>query len=405
MAIPFPPLQGTSEPVMRLAYLGTHPIQYQAPLLRRVAAERDIYLKAFFASDISLGSFQAGFETPIRWDVPLLDGYEYEFLPAFGSRGQISFWQPISYGFASRLKAARIDALWVHGYMRWHHWVAMATAKRLGIRVLIRDDATLISRIRRKSRLASKRAFFALLSKFVDGFLAVGTRNRDYFLNYGIQDRRIFSVPWAVDNQFFQVQAREAAIRRDTFRAELGIEYGRPIILFAGKLVPRKRPGDLLEAWARLALQVDRRQMPYLLFVGDGKLRGELEARASNLGCSSVRFVGFKNQTELPAYFDLCDVFVMPTVFEPWGLIVNEVMNAGKAVIASDQVGCVPDLVRHDYNGIVFKAGDVADLTRALRYILADPLRCREMGRRSLQIINRWSFEEDVEGLRTALNI
>src|ERR1700682_6532248 len=110
MAIPFPPLQGTSEPVMRIAYLGTHPIQYQAPLLRRIAREPDIHLTVFFASDISTRSFfDAAFRQSIQWDVPLLEGYEYEFLPAFGRKGRISFCQPMNYGLTSRLKAGRFD--------------------------------------------------------------------------------------------------------------------------------------------------------------------------------------------------------------------------------------------------------------------------------------------------------
>ena len=118
-----------------------------------------------------------------------------------------------------------------------------------------------------------------------------------------------------------------------------------------------------------------------------------------------MRFLGFKNQSELPAYYDLCDLFVMPTVFEPWGLVVNEVMNAGRAVIVSDQVGCAPDLVRDGNNGFIYQAGNVADLHRVLRIALADPVRLKDMGRRSLDIINRWSFEDDVQGLRDALGL
>ena len=92
-------------------------------------------------------------------------------------------------------------------------------------------------------------------------------------------------------------------------------------------------------------------------------------------------------------------------IFYALPLGVNEVMNAARAIIVSDRVGCVPDLVCNGENGFVFKAGDVADLSRVLREALASPARCAEMGRRSLAIINRWSFEEDVTGLRAALAI
>src|SRR5260370_41751959 len=112
----------------------------------------------------------------------------------------------------------------------------------------------------------------------------------------------------------------------------------------------------------------------FLLYIGEGHLRNQLEARATALGLDSVKFLGFKNQSELPAFYDMCDLFVMPTVYEPWGLVVNEVMNARRAVVISDEVGCAPDLVENGINGLVFRARDVADLSRALAEILADPI-------------------------------
>ena len=116
-----------------------------------------------------------------------------------------------------------------------------------------------------------------------------------------------------------------------------------------------------------------------------------------------MRFLGFKNQTELPAYYDLCDVFVLPSVYEPWGLVVNEVMNAGRAVIVSDQVGCGPDLVRNGENGFIFRAGDIGDLAEALTKVLENRERCRLLGRNSLKIMAAWGLEEDILGLKTAL--
>lgn len=391
---------------MRLAYLATHPIQYQAPLLRRIAVEPDIHLKVFFASDVSLRSFiDPGFKRSIQWDTPLLDGYKYEFLPAVGPKEHVSFWRPMNYGLASRLKAERFDALWVHGYMRWHHWAAMVTARRLGMKVLIRDEATATSSLRGMLKRKLKRPFFFWLRRIADEFIAIGSLNAEYYREHGVPDAHIFMVPYAVDNAFFQVRALECAGQRGHLRAELGLEPERPVILYAGKMNVRKRPADLLDAYARLSPDGQSEPRPYLLYAGDGEIKRELEGKAAATGWKSIRFLGFLNQSELPAYYDLCDVFVMPTVFEPWGLVVNEVLNAGKPVIASDQVGCVPDLVRDGVNGFIFKAGDVVDLARALRDILADPQRCTEMGRRSLEIINRWSFEEDVQGLRAALGL
>jgi glycosyltransferase involved in cell wall biosynthesis len=237
----------------------------------------------------------------------------------------------------------------------------------------------------------------------VDGFLTIGEYNHKYYLHHGALPKRLFSMPYCVDNAFFQEKALAVSANREQLRASLGLTPGRPIILYASKMTERKCPGDLLEAYIRMSSDGQREPHPYLLFIGDGELRSALEARASRLGWNSVRFLGFKNQTELPRYYDLCDVFVLPSVQEPWGLVVNEVMNVARAVIVSDEVGCSPDLVKPGGNGHIFKAGDVSDLHNALSTVLGSPEKTRAMGQRGFEIINHWGFREDIAGLRRAL--
>jgi glycosyltransferase involved in cell wall biosynthesis len=392
------------QPKIRLAYLVTHPIQYQAPLLSRIAADPGIDLMVFFCSDFSLKSFlDQSFGKIIAWDVPLVGGYRHEILPALGRQDRLSFWRPFNYGLASRLCKSNYDVLWVHGYNRWFHWLAMAWAKMRGLKVLVRDEATLISAPRYRPKQLIKKIFFRILRNLVDGFLTIGRLNTDYYRFYGIAADRIFLVPYAVDNQFFQDKAIAASRSREQLREELGLEPGRPIILFVSKLSKVKRGADLLEAYMQMSPDRAMEPHPYLLFIGDGDQRKTLEARAGTVNWSSIKFLGFKNQTELPRYYDLCDVLVLPSVFEPWGLVVNEAMNAGRAVVVSDRVGCGPDLVKSGENGYIFKAGNAADLSQALCKVLEKRKKCRVMGRKSLEIINGWSFEEDLLGLRKAL--
>ena len=140
------------------------------------------------------------------------------------------------------------------------------------------------------------------------------------------------------------------------------------------------------------------------MMVGEGDRHAALREQAKSLEIEqSIRFAGFRNQSELPRFYDLCDVFVLPSLLEPWGLVVNEVMNAGRAVIVSDQVGAAADLVHDGENGLVFPAGNVGRLADALRQILSDPERCRRMGERSRQIIGAWGFQQDLEGLKRAI--
>ena len=389
---------------IRLAYLVTHPIQYQAPLLRRIAAEPGIDLTVFFCSDFSLQSYlDPCFGKFIAWDIPLTGGYRHEILPSLGRKDRLSFWRPFNYGLARRLSRGNFDVLWVHGYNRWFHWLAMAWAKIRGLKVLVRDEATLISASRHKLKRLAKRLFFVILRNLGDGFLAIGTLNARYYRSYGIAADRIFYVPYAVDNVFFREKARVAARDRERLRRELGLSPGRPIILYASKLSEVKRGVDLLEAYIQMSPDQVQEPHPYLIFIGEGDRRKALERRAGTMNWSSIKFLGFRNQTELPGYYDLCDVLVLPSAFEPWGLVINEVMNAGRAVVVSDQVGCGPDLVRSGENGYVFQAGDITGLRQALVNLLSDPQKCRALGRKSLEIIDKWGIEEDVAGLKVAL--
>jgi glycosyltransferase involved in cell wall biosynthesis len=211
-------------------------------------------------------------------------------------------------------------------------------------------------------------------------------------------------MPYCVDNEYFRSRAVEASLRREELRKELDLKPDTGIILYASKFQPRKRPDDLLEAYRRMLPRFEQERAPYLLFVGEGELRPQLEKIASAQGLERVRFLGFRNQSELPALFDLCDVFVLASMAEPWGLVVNEVMNASRAVIVSDQVGCGPDLVHNGDNGFIVPAGDCDALARALYDTVGNLANARRMGEASRRIISSWSFEQDIAGLCEALD-
>ncbi len=391
---------------LRLAYFETHPIQYRAPLLRRIAQERDIDFTAFFSSDLSMRAYHdSGFGVSVEWDIPLLDGYPYEFLPRIGDSRRIGVARPLNWGIFSRLRRGNFDAVWVFGYNRLACINAIVAARFLGIPVILRAESHLYDRPRTARTLAVKRLLAPLLRSSVSCVLPIGQANQDYWRQYLGADFPMALMPYAVDNEFFRRRALEAAPRREELRRELSLEPGRPIVLYASKLQARKRCIDLVEAWLRLAPTPDVDPPAYLLIVGDGEERIALESRVRRSGLSSIRFLGFRNQTELPRYFDLCDIFVLPSIHEPWGLIVNEVMNAERPVIVTDQVGCQPDLVHHGLNGFVYPALDVAALASCVRQLIADPALRASMGENSLRIIARQSFEEDVAGLRRALSM
>ena len=393
---------------IRLAYLVSHPIQYQTPLLRRIAEEPDIDLTVFFGSDFSVRGYRdAGFGVGVKWDIPLLDGYKYEFLPKLRDRGNASFASPVNYGLVGRLRGesgdAAFDALWVHGYSTVNAMQGIVAAKALGIPVLLRAESWLGDRRRSGLKLAMKKLFFLGLKQMVDGVLPIGTLNAEYWRYYLGDGVDQFSVPYAVDNVAFAQRARDAKAGRAALLEELELDPMRPVILFAGKLQTRKHCDHLIEAYKRLSPATGEEPHAQLVIVGDGEERVALERQAAATGFNGIRFCGFRNQSELPRFFDLATVFVLPSRHEPWGLIVNEVMNAARAVIVSDDVGAAPDLIEDGVNGCVYPVGDVDALADALCRVLETPGAAEAMGQRAFERIHTWSFEQDVLGLRQAL--
>src|SRR5277367_4287727 len=217
---------------LRLAYVVSHPIQYQAPLLRRLAQQPDIDLTVFFWSNHSIiGYADRGFGgVEVKWDVPLLEGYKSEFRPLIRRSNEVSLTAPINRGVFKALRRGKFDAVWLHGYWNLNSFLTMAAAKVLDIPVLLRAESTLIDFERSTYRLFIKKVFFSILKSFVSAVLPVSTLNRQYWTYYLGDKFPAFMMPYAVDNEYFQRASRDASLARETFRRQLGIEAGRPII-------------------------------------------------------------------------------------------------------------------------------------------------------------------------------
>jgi glycosyltransferase involved in cell wall biosynthesis len=372
---------------LKFLYALPQPVQYQSPLVRHLVAG-GLDLEVVYARD-EQPFFDPEFNREVAWDLPLREGYASTVLDGGGDRASLCRRLMV------HARSAGAQAIWAHGWSQPMDLAAWDVAARLHLPLLIRGDSTLQGRRGGPLRRWLHRQIYRRRFRRVAACLAVGSWNADFYRAYGVTEERIFSVPYAVDNVFFQRRAAEARPYRAALRRKLGLSDDRPIVLFCGKLIAKKDAATLIRAMAQEPAQ--------LLVVGDGELRSPLEALAAELLPGRACFAGFCNQSELPALYDLADLFVIPSTYEPFGLVVNEVMNAGKPVIASDRVGCWPDLVRPGVNGAVFPAGDAAALAAALRPFLLDPALCERAGQASLEIINRWSFAEDLAGIRRAL--
>ena len=368
---------------MRLLYLVSHPIQYQAPLLRFISDDPNIQLKVLFENmDSVVGYYDAGFETNITWDTDLTNGYEYYHVKSIS---EINVHLMVT------------DALWLHGWDTVLKRRALHSAWKYEVPVLMRGENTISAMPDGKAlRGLVKRLYLHRVFNRCAGFLCIGSDNREYYSTHGVRQQQLFDMPYAIDNESFSKSARES---ENNLLDSFNLEYGRPIILFAGKFLRRKNPAMLLDACRLMNRKIARD--PYLLFVGRGEEEKKLRKIAGELDW--VRFLGFRNQSELPAIYAMADVFVLPSQCEPWGLAVNEAMACGTAVISTDECGCSADLV-DDTVGRLIPAGDREALGAAIEEVLADSERCSAMGRAASKRISSWGFVEDLGGLKEALN-
>lgn len=385
----------------RVAYLVSHPIQYQAPLLRRLAAHPEVALHVYYMDDQGARlHHDAEFGVAFQWDVPLLDGYRWTVLHNRSPWPRADhFARFVHPEIVATLGRERYDALIVHGYAHATDWLAFFGARRSGTPILLRGESTLLGR-RSGWAAGAKRWALRRLLRRVEATLAIGRLNREFYRAQGVPEARIFSVPYAVDNETFGVEADRWRPLRRELRGELGLPPDLPVVLYVGKLIGRKRPLDLLEAYARVV----GGHPAALVFLGEGAERPRLEAEIARRKLSGVSITGFVNQGEIGRYYAAADVLVLPSSHEPWGLVLNEAMCFGLPVIASDAVGAAPDLVRVGENGFVYSVGDVPALADALRRLLADPGARARMGARSRDIVRTFSYDADIQGILEALH-
>lgn len=382
--------------VYKLAWIASHPIQYQTPLFRALAEHKQIDLTVYFCSRHGLDeSHDPGFNISFAWDLDLLSGYRYRFLRNLGSGAGPDHNMGVFTPSIASVFFENYDAVVSSGWASVNHWITWAGAALTRTPLLLRGEANGLSGVQGIKRHLKRMALRLLFSR-VAGCLTIGTLNTRYLRSLQIPDAKMFLTPYAVENSRFQYVRRS---ERTAIRRKCGITTDAPLFLFAGKLIPIKRPFDVLQAF----LQARTHQPMAIAFAGDGVLRPALEAFAKEHNLTDVHFLGFQNQSDIPACYAMSDAFVLPSEQEPWGLVVNEAMCCGLPVIASESVGCVPDLVHNGRNGFTYVAGDIETLARSMTELAGSPALLDDFGQESLRIINKWTIDAAVNGIVESL--
>lgn len=378
---------------LRLAVVATHPVQYYAPLYRRLAAEPGVDLEVLFAHRPTAEDQGRGFGVAFQWDVDLTSGYEHRWLRNTAKQPSASTFDGCDTPeVADVVRDGGYDAVLLMGWHAKSYWQAMRGARAGRVPMLVRGDSHLADD-RLPKRLVKRMLYPIFLSRFA-ACLSVGTRSDEYFRYYGA--RRVVRSSHFVDNAFFASRAEALVAERVALRAAWGLDDDALVLLFAGKLVPQKRPIDLVRAVARSG-----RSDVQALVAGAGALAAEMEQEAERLGVK-LTIAGFQNQTEMPRAYAAADALVLPSEQETWGLVVNEAMASGRPVVVTDMVGCGPDLVHDGETGHRYPVADVDALGRTIATMAADRAATARMGTAARALIERYDVEAAVAGVLEA---
>jgi len=405
----------------RLAIVLTHPIQYNSPIFELLANKLNI--KVFYTySQRKKDLFDKDFGTNIQWDIPLLNGYDYQFVQNTASKPGLDHFTGIKCPtLINEIEDWCATHLFIFGWNYQAHYKAMRYFKGK-IPVLFRGDSTLLDyeirsiktlllNIIKKSESHSLFSDIISFCKFklrkyvltyvyshIDKALYVGKNNKAYFLENGLKEEQLFWARHAIDNnRFCDNPEKQYEIKAQEWRKKLNIGSDAIVLLFAGKFEEKKNPLILLKAFKQLKKERPKLQ---LIFLGSGPQEALLNKVANN--DKRVLFLPFQNQSIMPVVYRLADIFCLPSQGpgETWGLAVNEAMACGRPVITSDKVGCSNDVITPP--SMVFKANDIKALEKAICQLINS----NEIGYvpQVQSHIQNWNFNKICMAIENAVN-
>ena len=372
----------------KLLVFDSHPVQYKAPVYQQLARLKPGAFKVVYATDCSVrGHSDRDFGQVVAWDTPLLDGYEHIVLNNERGVPLQGFRSLTGRGIFNLLKGERPKAVLLSQFLYESDLVTYLACLFLRIPIWIRhetqDEAFQRSGLKRTVRSLAYRIIYRGVSRA----FFIGQLNREHLLRHGMKEDMLTSAPYCVDTTIPAMTAESKSAMRKEVRAKLEIKADETLVLFSGKLISKKDPGLLLEAFGLLSPA--RRDTAKVVFLGSGTLLEELKKDSARFE-GRVSFAGFVNQREIPGYYLAADLLVLPSrrMGETWGLVVNEALHAGCGVIVSDAVGS-----HREFGGWervrVIKEGDAATCAKAIEELAGFPRSfdwcAKEMERYSVQ--------------------
>jgi glycosyltransferase involved in cell wall biosynthesis len=373
----------------RVALLVGSPAPWD-PRFEGMAASRRYEIKVFYCRRTQQDQ---------QWQMRAIN-YPASFLSNWAPRSwyQYPLISDINPGVWRALTRFRPGALVIHGFATITCLLAVLWARCHHVPFLLRGDSNLLDEAApSRSRNGFRRRYIRWLVQRAAGFLSIGELNRRFWTSYGADAKKVFFVPLGVDTDSLRKRAEPRRARRREIRSENGWTQDY-LILYVGRLVHQKRVDVLIEAMRSLG---QTRKDIGLLIVGDGVERQQLMQQAQ--GLKNLHFLGFRDRPDLPPYYAVADLLVIPSEIEPWGMVVVEALACGLPVIATRKVGAAWDLIQEGKNGHIVPENDAAALAAAIERA-CQPNRALVGEGKSQLTVADWGIDSYVRRLHSALD-
>jgi glycosyltransferase involved in cell wall biosynthesis len=385
----------------KLAIVDRHPVGYKVGIWKTLEAKNNINFDVIFLDNIGLKEYYDNEFKLYRKseDNDDIKGYKHKLLKNH------SIWNTYS-GFLSRINLELIPEILknnyhiflIHGYDNFSMWLTLLLSKLIGKKIIWRGEAVFQGNENNNTlKNKIKKIILNFFFNRCDVVMYSCTGNKDYLKFYGVDEKKLFPIPCAVDNTFFLKEKERLKDSLISIREELSIPIDDFVILFSARFTTRKRPFDLLNAINKI-----EHSNITILFVGDGLEKKNMEAYVENTDIKA-NFVGFQNRSTITKFYAISDLGIVISDYDPSPKAMNEIMNFNMPIITTNVVGTAYDLVEDGKNGFIVNVGDVEQISKKIDYLNKNRDISKNMGNKSLDIVSNWNYDKDVEGIENAI--
>ena len=378
----------------KLAIISSHPIQYNAPLFALMAERGRFELRVFYTWGAAAvkPKYDPDFGKVIEWDIPLLDGYSYQFVKNVAKQpGSHHFWGINNPNLIEDIEEWGADVVWIWGWSFKSHLKALRYFNGK-IPVWFRGDSTLLDEsIGFSLKSALREVLLKWNYRHVNTAFYVGENNKQYFLKFGLKENQLVHASHVVDVDRFATWNERDALKLESWKSELGIKQDHFVILFAGKFEPKKNPNFIIS----LSKQLKSDRFKFVM-VGNGFFESQIKEAA--VIDQRIVVLPFQNQSVMPVIYRLGDVFVLPSLGprETWGLAMNEALSCGIPVFGSNKCGGSIDLIDDSY-GLVFEPNDITAVVERLNALCSDNELLNEMKRNAAKRAQEFHYNKVID--------